>query len=149
MAIRAFLTTWSLIDGVIHNPIVDHIDTQPDMGIIPSMIYGDADSNGLPDKPTVMVVVESTQVDGHMLETLKNVEGVTLIPGMRPDKTMSKIPPSVAGDIDGLAAQFGIPHSVVTGATTYAQFLAGVAKQINQNTTALDAYIAKRPLEFG
>lgn len=149
MAIRAFLTTWTLVDGEIHNPIVDHIDTQPNMGLICSMIYGDADGNGLPDKPTVMVIVESTQIAGQAIEVLKNVEGVTLIPGQRPDKHMASLPPSVASDIDGLAAQYGIPRSVVTGATTYAQFLAGVAKQINQNATALDAYIAKRPLEFG
>ncbi len=149
MAIRAFLTNWTLVNGVITNPIVEHLDTQPDMGIIPSMIYGDADGNGLPDKPVAMVIVESGQVEGHMLETLKNVEGVTLIPGQRPDKTMAKLPPSVAGDIDGLASQFGIPRSVITGATTYDQFLIGLAKHINQNTTALDRYISKRPLEFG
>lgn len=149
MAIRAFITTWSLIDSEIHNPIVDHIDTQPDMGIICSMIYPDADSNGLPDKPMVLILVESQQVDGHALEQLKNLNGVTLVPGIRPDKRMASIPPSVSSDIDGLVNAFGIPKSVVTGANNYSDFLGGISKYISPNNSGLASYIQKRPLEFG
>ncbi len=149
MAIRAFLSTWSLVDDEIHNPIVDHIDTQPDMGITCSMIYPDADVNGLPDKPMVLILVESQQVHGPVLEQLKNLDGVTLIPGQRPDKKMNSLPPSVANDIDGVVSSFGIPRSVVTGATAYSDFLGGIAKYVSPNSTGLSQYIQRRPLEFG
>lgn len=149
MAIRAFITTWTLIDGQIHNPIVDHIDTQPDMGIICSMVYGDADANGLPDKAEVLVLVESNQVSGHVLEKLGNIQGVTLIPGQRPEKAIKGMPPSVRADIDGLVSAHKIPQSVVTGATSFGDMLRAMEKYISPNANGVTTYIAKRPTEFG
>lgn len=149
MAIRAFLTTWSLVGNEIHNPIIDHVDTQPNMGIILSMTYPDADANGIPDKPVVLVLVESNQVAGPVLEQLKNVDGVTLIPGQRPDKRMSTIAPSVRNDIDGLVALHKLPQSVVTGATTYGDFLGSISRYVSPNAVGVQRYIALRPAEFG
>lgn len=149
MAIRAFITNWSLVNGSVTNPILDHLDTQPDMGITLSMIYPDANADGLPDKPLVLVMAESDRVGGGVLESLKNLAGVTLIPGARHDKHIATLPPSAKADIDGLASAFKIPASVVTGSTTMSDLIGGIEKYICPNSNGVAHYLATRPAEFG
>ena len=149
MSIRAFLTTWQLIGSDIHNPIIDHIDSQPDLGIIASMIYPDADANGLPDKPLVLILVESQQVPGAVLEQLRNLAGVTLIPSARPDKPIATLPPSAKSDLDGLAAAHGIPQSAINNAATLGEALTNIEKYIAPNSNGVARYLAARPAEFG
>lgn len=82
MAIRAFIAPWTLVGNEVHNPIVDHVDTLPNMGIVCSMIYPDADENGVPDGATVLVAVQSDQITGAEIEQMMaSLDGVTLIPG--------------------------------------------------------------------
>ena len=148
MAIRAFLTTWTLVDGEIHTPIVDHIDTQPDMGIIVSLIT-DNGADGLPDGPLILALVESNRVAGAALEVLGNLEGVDLIPPQRPDKKISSLPASARANLDDLVARNKIPASAVTGSDTLGDVLRAIEAHIFPASNGVARYLAARPAEFG
>lgn len=149
MPIRAFISSWQLVDGEIHNPILDHVDTQADMGITLSMIYPDADANGLPDKPVVLVLAESHQVPGPVLEQLGNLDGVDLVPPQRPNKRINTLPAAARADLEALVSRHKIPQAVVTGATTIGDALAAIEKHLAPSSNGVARYLVQRAAEFG
>jgi len=58
VAIRVFLTTWSVIDNTVINPVTTKVETLPPLAIVCSMVYPDAGANGLPDGPRALVIVD-------------------------------------------------------------------------------------------
>lgn len=121
---RIFLSTWSLVGNEIHNPVVDYVDTLPNMGITCMMFYPDADQNGLPDKAFVIVVMRSTTHDISALASdLNNVTGVKLIPPKKLSTTLASLTTAQRKYVRDLLESYGIPLSAVDAATTVAELL--------------------------
>ena len=123
--IRAFITTWSIVDNHVVNPIVDYVDTlslaEP---ITCNMYYPDADANGIPDKPYVLVIVKGPVG----IEQLKNLAGVKMIPAYGFNTPVSEIPSAVKTAIKDEMVSKGVPLSAFADVVVYGDFLKRLAK---------------------
>jgi len=147
MAIRAFVTTWSVDDlpngqRQIHNPIVDYIDANVTEPITCSMHYPDADNAGLPNRNRVLILVRSTVIPVATLDSLGNLTGVKLIPPYRFNKPISEIPDNVVQGIKDAIVAEGIPLSALAGMTIYGDFYRKIAKYFNVSHSGFGNYEA-------
>jgi len=137
MAIRAFISTWSLAGDRIENPIVDYVDTLPNQGIVCNMYYPDADGNGIPDKDRVLIIVRGPKVT---IETIKDLTGVKMLPAYRFDKPISEIPQNVKNAIKTAITNEGIPLSALSGLVVYGDFMKKVARYFSVNHKGFGHY---------
>jgi len=143
--IRAFITTWSGVKGgTVSNPIIDYVDTLPNMGIICSMHYPDTDADGLPDKPRVLVIVEGPPA----IENLNNLAGVKMLPAYRFSKPISEIPQNVIDTVKSAIVNEGIPLSALSGIVVYGDFLKKIARYFNASHAGFGRYETVNDLDF-
>lgn len=126
--IRAFICKWSLVDNntrVMH-PILAWFEaneaTAPAATL--SMHYPDADQDGVPDKPYVLVLVEGPPE----IEQLDNLAQTWMLPPWRFSKPVSELTTVQRGAILTKIDNAGIPRSHFAGVETYGDFLKKVAK---------------------
>lgn len=133
---RAFVCTWSgSAGGRITHPILEWLENpsnDPPFEVVCSMHYPDADVNGVPDKPEVLVLVwqPTGAVDslGRNIEFLDTLAGVYMIPAYRLSKPVSEIPQPVKNDILNKLQAKGIPKSTFNDVVVYRDFLKKIAK---------------------
>lgn len=120
------------------NPIQSWIESNntPDsplgLNVILSMHYPDADADGLPDKPRVLVLAwqptGATTTNGQNIEDLSALSGVYMLPAYRFQKPISEIPQAVKDEVKTRLQNNGIPLSALSGIEVYGDFLRKVAK---------------------
>lgn len=127
--IRAFISTWSQVDGAIAHPILGYVDTPPANPILFTcrMFFPDADQDGLPDKLRVLVIVIGDAGETRV-EELKNLAGVKMLPAYPFQKPISEIPQGAKDAIKTAIVNEGIPLSALSGVVVYGDFLKKVAK---------------------
>lgn len=139
--IRAFICTWSsepLPGGFrqIHNPIVDHVVANNISGVTCSMHYADADANGLPDKPRVLVMVEGPAV----IETFANLAGVRMLPNVSFNTPADSIPQAIIDEVvAGLVAE-GVPSNALNVPVKYGDILRDVARYLSPSHAGFGLY---------
>lgn len=127
--IRIFLSTWSLDGNTIRNPVVDYVDSQPNLGITCMMYYPDADQDGLPDKSFVIVVMRSVTHDiSGIANDLNSQPGVKLIPPGKLSTPLSSLTNPQRKYVRDLLTSYGIPLSAVDAATTVGELLRMVVR---------------------
>jgi len=131
MPARLFLSTWTgAAGGEVKNPIVDYVGTLPNDGYV-AMFYGDADGNGLPDFPLVLVLVYSKNYTGAQIETIaSNVAGVHLVPPLRWTYPLSDIPLAKLQAARTYLNNNGIDTSALTLSNTYGDLVKLIVQAI-------------------
>jgi len=152
--IRAFITSWSQSGIDITNPIRDYILAQAAAGtplpVTASMFYPDADLNGIPDKPQVLVLVEGPATfGGHSLEDFQNLSGVVLIPPYTFGTLISSIPTTTVNNIKTYITNQGIPLSALSGVVTWGDVLKKVASYFSVNFQGFGNYETTKAADFG
>lgn len=151
--IRAFITTWTLSGNEITNPIRDYILTQATAGtplpVTANMFYPDADLNGFPDKPQVLVLVEGPATFGtHTLDDFKNLTGVVEIPPYSFDMLIADIPTTTVNQIKTYLTNQGIPLSALSGVVIWGDFLKKVAKYFSIGFQSFGIYETLKSADF-
>ena len=131
MAIRAFITTWSLNGNRVENPIVNYVDTLPAQGITCSMYYPDADQNGLPDKNFLIVLMRSDQLTGAELETIGAAAGALVIDAQTYNKQLSSLNNGQQNKYKNLITNQGAPISIWDNSVTFGDLLVNYIKYLN------------------
>lgn len=95
-----------------------------------SMHYPDAKADGTPDKPFVLVIVESQSPN---VEQLDNLADTWMLPPWRFSKPVSELSAAQRGAILTKIDNAGIPRSHFAGVQTYGDFLKLVAKYFSMS----------------
>lgn len=113
--IRAFLTTWSLrisAEGMrVVNPVLDYLDANTlSASVRASYHYADADQDGKPDHPFLVVVVDSDAPE--MEDVLGALDGVMLSPPHALNKRTQDVPQPDKDRANGALAAAGFVSRV-------------------------------------
>lgn len=140
--IRAFICGWEFIPErmCVTNPFVE-------LGVPCSMIYPDADADGLPDGPHVLVFVKADGVDTDALNAL---DGVYMFPPHPFDMPMSEVSQAVKDEVLGLCvANNWMPAEPLFTAQTYGDCLKLLAAHFQSGFVGFGVYEVERAAEFG
>lgn len=132
MAARIFLCPWTgVAGGTVSNPVHDYVGTTANQGFV-AMYYGDADNNGLPDYPLVLVLVYSSNFTGAQIENnvAANVPAAHLIPPIPWNTVLSSIPTAKLQAAQTYLANNGIDTSSLTLQNTYGDLVKRVVNTI-------------------
>jgi len=137
MIIRAFLSTWSGVKGGdVITPIHSYLENRTEL-VTCWMHWPDANTDGLPDKNRVLVIVRGPLI----IEQLGNLVGVKMLPAYRFDKPISEIPQAIKDVIKTAIVAEGIPLSALAGIEVYGDFMRKVAKYFNPNHKGFGSFI--------
>ncbi len=145
--IRAFVTGWQLVGNQVLNPIVEQGESVVSGPFACSMVYPDADANGLPDGPHVLIFVES---DSPTIEDLDTLDGVYMFPPHAFDTPLADVPQSTKDEVLGLCASEGwMPTAPLFTAQTYGDCLKLLASHFQAGFTSFGRYEVEKAAEFG
>lgn len=138
--IRAFICKWSLTGNRVIHPILEWFEANE--GTAPpavlSMHYPDADVDGKPDGPYVLVLVQSPSPN---VEQLGNLAQTWMLPAWRFSKPVSELTAAQREAILSKIDNAGIPRSYFAGVQTYGQFLKKIAQYFIPNFTGFGDHI--------
>lgn len=138
--IRAFISTWGLVDNKLTTPILlkfnemnqEAFDNNlPIKKITCSMHWPDSDRDGIPNKNRVLTLVESPDD----IQFFRQLIGVKMLPAYRFQKPISEIPSTIKQNIKDILVIEGIPLTTLIGIKTYGDFLKQIARYFNINHT--------------
>lgn len=148
--IRAFICPWELIaaESRITHPIVEQGESVVTGPFVCSMFYPDADADGLPDGPHVLVLVEG---DSVTIEALDSLEGVYMFPPHPFDTPLDQVPQAIKDEVVALCVQENwMPtEPLFTVAQTYGDCLKLMAKHFQSGFVSFGKYEVERAAEFG
>ena len=124
------------------------VETLPPLGIICSMVYPDADADGLPDGPNMLVIVESQQATGAQLAQLNDLPGVRMIPAHRINDSVDTLTGAQKTRIKDRLLEFDVPLTTIQSFVTVGDIFREVEKHINPNAGGLFKYVLDRASEF-
>lgn len=132
MAIRAFITTWSLDTGAVTNPITAFIDARGETRQLELLTYAPSTTiDGVPDKNRLLVILRSTEIQASELEQLGALSGVRLVPPFPFSTPIADIPAAIRLGIRNAILAEGIPLEALANINTWGDFLRRVAKYFN------------------
>lgn len=143
--IRAFITTWALVENQIQNPIVEYINAnQLSDPVTCSMFYPDHNGDGVPDKNRVLILVHG-QVE---IEQLALLAGVRMLPAYSFQKPITEIPQNIIDTVKTAIVNEGIPLSALSGIVIYGDFLKKVANYFDATFKDFGRYENVLSVEF-
>lgn len=124
--IRVFLTTWSVQAGVLVHGLTGVIDSVPDQQLVPPterfrarLLSPDADADGLPDQPSVMLIINGDST----IEAWAELPGVDMLPPFALNQLIADIPTATVGAVIAALESHGIPYPAVQGSATAGDLL--------------------------
>ena len=148
--IRAFITSWIYIpeESRVTHSIAEVYDAVcPNVPATISMFYPDADANGLPDGPHVLIFIES---ESPAIEQLDTLDGVYMFPPHSFNAPMADVSQAVKDEVLTLCSVNNwMPVDPLFTAETYGDCLRLLAKSFQIGFVSFGKYEVERAAEFG
>jgi len=123
---RVFISAWELKDGAIAHSLTDAIDSLPNESLVPvderfrcRFLYPDSDQDGLPDKPSIMMIVKWNKG----LDAWGELPGVDMLPPFDLRTLIADIPEETINEVITMLGNHGVPYPAIEGSATAGELL--------------------------
>ena len=154
--IRVYISSWELRTdeaggGYVWNPITDAMESLPtlpaetprDQRNSARLLYPDADADGKPDGPTVMIIAR-----GPNAEDYQGLPGVDMLPPFDLSTAISSIPQPTVDSVVAMLADHGIPFPVIEGTATAGELLDRIVGSFSPGARPITQMFAGREADF-